>query len=75
MDDIESIRGKLAALAGTPLESTDVVDLLAAVVGSGGGVLVEMDDGIRYKLLRREGKFVLTKDSSRGRPSTLPPRR
>jgi hypothetical protein len=75
MEPIDSLRGKLSALAGTPLDDEEVADLLAEVVGSGGGVHVEIDDGSRYKLIRRDGKFVLTKDSSRTRPSTMPPRR
>jgi hypothetical protein len=75
MEPIDSLRGKLSALAGAPLDDEDVAELLAEIVSSGGGVHVEIDDGSRYKLIRRDGKFVMTKDSSRSRPSTVPPRR
>lgn len=75
MEPIDSVRGKLSALAGTPLEDQDVAALLGEVMASGGGVQIEIDDGTRYKLIRRDGKFVLTKDSSRARSSTVPPRR
>jgi hypothetical protein len=75
MDPVESFRGKLSALAGAPLEDADVADLLAEVVRGGCGVHIEIDEATRFKLIRRDGKFVLTKDSSRGRPSTVPPRR
>jgi hypothetical protein len=75
MDPVESFRGKLSALAGAPLEDADVADLLAEVVRGGCGVHIEIDEATRFKLIRRDGKFVLTKDSSRGRTSTVPPRR
>jgi hypothetical protein len=75
MDPVESFRGKLSALAGAPLEDADVADLLAEVVRGGCGVHIEIDEATRFKLIRRDGKFVLTKDSSRGRSSTIPPRR
>lgn len=71
--DIDNVRGKLSALAGTPLADDDIVALLAEVVSGGGGVVIEIDD-VRYKLIRREGRFVLTKDT-RARLSSVPPRR
>lgn len=75
MEGNETLRAKLLGLSGVPIESDAVIQLLAEVVGAGGGVHVEVDDGARFKLIRREGKFVLTKDASRGRPSSMPPRR
>lgn len=75
MEGLESLRAKLLGLSGAPIEAEHVLQLLAEVVSSGGGVHVEVDDGTRYKLIRRDGKFVLTKDSTRGRPSSMPPRR
>jgi hypothetical protein len=75
MDPFESFRGKLSALAGAPLEDADVADLLAEVVRGGCGVHIEVDEATRYKLIRRDGKFMLSKDSPRGRSSTFPPRR
>ena len=74
--EIDSLRSRLLGLAGAPLDEDQVVQLLAEVVSGGGGVHVEIDDGTRYKLIRRDGRFVLTKDTTtRSRPSTLPPRR
>ena len=75
MEGLDSLRSKLLGLSGAQLESDQVVDLLAEVIGAGGGVHVEVDDGARYKLIRRDGRFVLTKDPTRNRPSTVPPRR
>lgn len=76
----EGIRARLAAVAGAPLNDLDVVDLLVEAVAAGGGVHVEIDDATRYKLIRREGRFVLSKDGGRGRASvpprsSIPPRR
>jgi hypothetical protein len=71
--DIENVRGKLSGLAGTQLADADIVALLAEVVSGGGGVVIEIDDA-RYKLIRRDGRFVLTKDA-RNRLSSVPPRR
>jgi hypothetical protein len=62
------------SLSGVPIESEAVLSLLVEIVSAGGGVHVEVDDASRYKLIRREGKFVITKDS-RSRPSSMPPRR
>jgi hypothetical protein len=72
--DNESVRAKLAALAGAHLSDMEVVDLLAEAVKGGGGVHIEIDESTRYKLVRREGRFVLTKEPGRGRTSTVPPR-
>jgi|GraSoiStandDraft_4_1057263.scaffolds.fasta_scaffold515709_1 hypothetical protein len=71
--DIDNVRSKLSGLAGTQLADDDIVALLAEVVSGGGGVVIEIDD-VRYKLIRREGRFVLTKDT-RARLSSVPPRR
>ena len=73
--EIDSLRSRLLGLAGAPLDEDQVVQLLAEIVGGGGGVHVEIDDGTRYKLIRRDGRFVLTKEAMRARPSTVPPRR
>jgi hypothetical protein len=73
--EIDSLRSRLLGLAGTPLDEDQVVQLLAEIVSGGGGVNVEIDDGTRYRLIRRDGRFVLTKDAARSRPSTMPPRR
>ena len=75
MESLEGVRAKLSALAGAPLEDADVAQLLAEIVGGGGGVHIEVDDANRYKLVRRDGRFVLTKDSSRTRASSVPPKR
>lgn len=72
--DNDSVRAKLAAVAGAPLTDLDVIDLLAEAVSGGGGVHIEIDEASRYKLTRREGRFVLSKEPRRGRPSTVPPR-
>jgi len=73
--DLENVRGKLAGLLGTLLADEDVAQVLDDVVRGGGGIYIEFDDQVRYRLIRREGKFMLTKDASRGRLSTVPPRR
>jgi hypothetical protein len=68
----EAVRARFDALAGIPLNDLDVLDLLADAVKGGGGVHIEIDDQTRYKLIRREGRFALTKEP-RGRSSTTPP--
>jgi hypothetical protein len=73
--DGENIRSKLSGLAGASLDSEEVTELLAEIVSEGGGVHIEIDDITRYRLIRRDGKFVLSKDSSRNRLSSVPPRR
>lgn len=72
---LENLRAKLLSLSGVPIDSDAVLALLAEIVNAGGGVHVEVDDGNRFKLIRREGKFVITKDTSRSRASSMPPRR
>jgi hypothetical protein len=73
--DIESIRSKLSGLAGVVLSDGDIAELLAEVVSGGAGVHIEIDDTTRYRLIRRDGRFVLSKEPSRGRLSSAPPRR
>ena len=70
----EGVRARLAALVGNPLNDLDVLDLLADAVKGGGGVHIEIDEQTRYKLIRREGRFVLSKDRVRGPNSSIPPR-
>ena len=69
------MRSKLSGLAGAALSDDDVAELLAEIVSGGGGVHIEIDDVTRYRLIRRDGKFVLSKDSSRNRLSSVPPRK
>jgi hypothetical protein len=71
----ESVRARLAALLGAPLNDLDVLDLLADAIKSGGGVHIEIDEQTRYKLIRREGRFSLSKDRGRGPNSSIPPRK
>ncbi len=73
--DLENARSKLNGLLGVPLEPEDVAKLLAEIVAAGGGVNIEIDEFSRYRLIRREGKFVLAKDGTRNRASSFPPRR
>lgn len=75
VEGLESLRAKLLSLSGGPIENEALLALLVEIVGTGGGVHLEVDDGTRFKLIRREGRFVITKDSSRSRPSSMPPRR
>ena len=72
--DLDNLRGKLAGLAGISLDQDDVLKLLADIVGGGCGVHVDIDEATRYRLIRREGKFVLTKET-RQRLSSIPPRK
>jgi hypothetical protein len=72
-DAIDVLRERLQALSGTPIADADVLRVLNDVVAAGGGVSLEVDDG-RWKLIRRDGRFVLKKDEARARPSTMPPR-
>ena len=74
MEGLESLRAKLLSLSGAPIDEEAVLALLVEIVGAGGGVHFEVDDGTRFKLIRREGRFVITKDP-RARPSSMPPRR
>lgn len=66
-----TLRAKLMALAGVPLEDEVVPTLLLEVVTEGGGVTLEIDTA-RFKLLRRDGKFTLKKEDPRSQ-STIPP--
>ena len=70
---LEILRERLQALAGAQLPDGDIVKLLTEIVACGGGINVELEDG-RWKLIRRDGHFVLKKDDARPRPSTMPPR-
>jgi hypothetical protein len=71
---IEILREKLHAIAGSPISDADVLKLLGELIADGGGISLELDDA-RWKLIRREGHFMLKKDDPRARPSTMPPRR
>ena len=73
--DLENLRSKLSGLIGVSLEAEDVAKLLAEVISGGGGVPIEIDDLTRFRLLRRDGKFILSRDTSRNRASSFPPRR
>ena len=72
-DSIEILRERLQALSGNPIADADLLRLLVELAAAGGGVSLELDEG-RWKLIRRDGRFVLKKDESRARPSTMPPR-
>jgi len=74
-DEFDSLRARLASVAGVPLDDQEVARVLAEAVKGGGGVHIELDDATRYRLIRRDGKFQLNKESARTRSSTLPPRR
>jgi hypothetical protein len=74
-DELNSLRAKLASLVGVPLDDLEVVRLLGEAIKGGGGVSIELDEASRYRVIRRDGKLQLHKEGSRGRPSTLPPRR
>lgn len=67
------LREKLSTLSGMPLEAHDAVKLLEDVINAGFGVTLELDEGTRYKLVRRDGRFTLKKEE-RPRSSTMPPR-
>ena len=69
--DPNALQGKLAALAGQSIADGDVPALLQEVVAEGGGVTLDVDH-VRFKLLRRDGKFVLKREDPRS-PSTMPP--
>jgi hypothetical protein len=73
-DDGNILRERLNALLGGHITDTDAIKLIADVINTGGGVNIELDDG-RWKLIRRDGRFVLKKDEPRARPSSMPPRR
>lgn len=73
-DELNSLRAKLASLVGVPLDDLDLVRVLGEALNGGGGVSIELDEGTRYRVIRRDGKLQLHKEGTR-RPSTLPPRR
>jgi hypothetical protein len=73
-DEYQHVRARLTGIAGTPLDDAEVVKLLGEVLSGGGGVVIELDR-MGFKLVRREGKFVLQRDPTRRPPSTMPPRR
>jgi hypothetical protein len=68
----EKLRERLLALAGAHLPEVDVVRLLNELIGCGGGVMLELED-VRFRLIRREGRFMLKKEDLR-RSSSIPPR-
>ena len=70
--EIDAIWGKLNGMAGTPFDQGELVKTLLDVFKAGGGVSIDLDGG-RFKIMRREGKFILRRDDLR--PSTMPPRR
>ena len=74
MSDVspELIRDKLLALLGTQITDTDAGKLLLEVLRCGGGVTLELED-MRWKLVRRDGRYSLKKDDAR-RASSIPPR-
>ena len=73
--DLENLRSKLSGLAGMALDGDFVADLLAEIVSGGGGVHIEIDDATRYRLLRRDGRFQLSREPVRNKPSSFPPRK
>jgi hypothetical protein len=70
-DAPDHLRAKLLALAGVPLDDDIVPTLLLDVVSEGGSVTIDIDTA-RFKLLRRDGKFILKKEDPRSQ-STIPP--
>lgn len=69
--DPSALQGKLSSLAGQPIADEDVAAVLRDVVAEGGGISIDVDH-VRFKLLRRDGKFVLKKEDPRSQ-STIPP--
>ena len=67
------LRERLLASTGTHLTDADALKLLTEVLNFGGGVSIDLGE-TRFKLIRRDGRFVLKKDDARVRSSTLPPR-
>jgi hypothetical protein len=70
-DAPDTLRAKLLALTGVPLADEAVPELLLEVVSEGGGVTLDLDN-IRFKLLRRDGRFLIKKEDPRSQ-STIPP--
>ena len=74
-DELNSLRAKLASIAGTPLDDDEVTRIVSEAIKGGAGVYIEIDDQARYRLIRRDGNLQVHKEAARARPSTLPPRR
>ncbi len=74
-DELNNLRAKLANLVGAAIDDHEVGRVLSDTIKGGGGVYIELDELTRYRLIRRDGKLQLFKEGSRGRASTLPPRR
>jgi hypothetical protein len=72
-DTSEILRERLQAMTGNPVADADVARLLMELLAAGDGVTLELEEG-RWKLIRRDGRFVLKKDDARARQSTMPPR-
>jgi hypothetical protein len=73
-DELNNLRAKLASIAGTALDDLEVARIVSEAIKGGSGVYIELDEQTRYRVIRRDGHFHLSKDGVR-RPSTLPPRR
>ena len=73
-DAPDNLRAKLMALAGVPLDDEIVPTLLLDVLSEGGGVTLDIDN-VRFKLLRRDGRFVVKKDDPRSQSTVPPPMR
>jgi len=73
-DELNNLRAKLASIAGTALDDLEVARIVSEAIKGGSGVYIELDEQTRYRVIRRDGNFQLSKDGAR-RPSTLPPRR
>lgn len=73
-DELNNLRARLASIAGTALDDLEVARIVSEAIKGGSGVYIELDEQTRYRVIRRDGNFQLSKDSGR-RPSTLPPRR
>jgi len=74
-DELNSLRAKLASIAGTALDGDEIARIVSEAIKGGAGVYIELDDQARYRLIRRDGQLQLYKEAARARPSTLPPRR
>lgn len=74
-DELNNLRAKLASIAGTALDDLEVARIVSEAIKGGSGVYIELDEQTRYRLVRRDGSFQLSKDGGVRRPSTLPPRR
>lgn len=70
-EEFSTVKARLTALVGMPIEDEEIARLLSDVSRDGGGVTIEVG-GVRFKLLRRDGRFLLKKDDPR-HLSTAPP--